>query len=218
MKKMLCGLASVLVLSLHAGEKENLAEEMLTLSGTPKMLKQASAQIETMQANMIRRMVKDQAAQEKAIEIQNKMSAMVMDEFSWDKMKADFIKLYADVYSEEELRGVIAFYKSPVGQKLLEKTPEMMKASMQLMQKKMMEIMPKVQKLAEELKANQSGACATCPGCPADKACATGKECPAPTECCTKGKCGSAATGGSAPKADEKSCETSKGCPAPKAE
>ena len=49
----------------------------------------------------------------------------------------DKIKVYADTFTEEELKGLISFYKSPVGQKFIEKTPELMKRSMELSQKRM---------------------------------------------------------------------------------
>jgi uncharacterized protein len=37
----------------------------------------------------------------------------------------DIANTYADEYSEDELKQIIAFYKSPVGQKYLDKAPEL---------------------------------------------------------------------------------------------
>ena len=66
-------------------------------------------------------------------------------EFSWDKMKEDYITLYADTFTEEELKGIIAFYKSPAGQAFIQKQPELMKRSMELSQKLMLKFMPAIQ-------------------------------------------------------------------------
>ena len=52
------------------------------------------------------------------------------------------------MFTEEELQGLIDFYKSPVGNKFLEKQPELMAATMNRMQTEMAKIMPKIQEAA----------------------------------------------------------------------
>lgn len=69
-------------------------------------------------------------------------SFKAMEDIDWDTM---FSEVYADVFSVEELQGLVDFYKSPVGKKFLSKQPELTGATMQRMQKEMMKIMPKVQ-------------------------------------------------------------------------
>lgn len=44
---------------------------------------------------------------------------------AWQKLKQDYVKAYADVYTEGELRALITFYQSPIGQLYLDKTPEL---------------------------------------------------------------------------------------------
>lgn len=51
---------------------------------------------------------------------------------SYESLKDDLIKMYVEVFSEKELREVIAFYKTPTGQKAIEKVPELMKTGAQL--------------------------------------------------------------------------------------
>jgi hypothetical protein len=81
----------------------------------------------------------------------DKMLDMMAQELSWDKMKEDYITLYADTFTEEELKGVIAFYKSPAGQAFLKKQPELMKRSMEMSQKLMLQVMPKIHAMIKEL-------------------------------------------------------------------
>ena len=80
---------------------------------------------------------------------------LMAKELSWDNMKGDFIALYAGAFTEDELKGIIAFYKSPVGQALIAKQPELMKQSVALTQKMMMRIMPKLKELGLDLKAGR---------------------------------------------------------------
>ncbi|MEA3213535.1 MAG: uncharacterized protein QOE70_6592 [Chthoniobacter sp.] len=57
----------------------------------------------------------------------------------WLKLKPEYVKAYADVFTEEELRALIAFYKSPTGQTFLDKTPDLTRKLTAAHQKQIME-------------------------------------------------------------------------------
>ncbi|MGA1197950.1 MAG: DUF2059 domain-containing protein, partial [Candidatus Latescibacterota bacterium] len=59
-------------------------------------------------------------------------------------IKADYIELYAEVFTEDELKGLINFYESPIGKAYIKKQPELTQKSMMLSQKMMMKVMPKL--------------------------------------------------------------------------
>jgi hypothetical protein len=61
-------------------------------------------------------------------------------------------KVYASVYSEAELKAMIAFFKSPEGQSMISKQPQVMAQVMPLAQEMQRSLLPKIQKLAEEFK------------------------------------------------------------------
>ncbi len=69
--------------------------------------------------------------------------------FSWPVLEPAYLKLYADTYTEPELDGILAFYKSPAGQALLSKTPELSAGSMQIVHSRMDDFEPKMQALQE---------------------------------------------------------------------
>jgi uncharacterized protein len=79
----------------------------------------------------------------------------VMDAMRFEDLISDMIPVYQKYLTREDLQGVIAFYSSPVGQRLLDKTPAMtteaMKISMERMEKMMPEIMAKMQKRMDEI-------------------------------------------------------------------
>lgn len=58
--------------------------------------------------------------------------------------------MYVDVYTEDELRGLNDFYRSPLGQKFIEKTPEIMEASTQMTLEMLQEFIPKLKAMQEE--------------------------------------------------------------------
>jgi hypothetical protein len=53
------------------------------------------------------------------------VDAAELSRAEWLKLQPAYVKAYAEVYSAEELRALIAFYKSPSGQAYLDKLPEL---------------------------------------------------------------------------------------------
>lgn len=68
-----------------------------------------------------------------AMKQQNPMMAEYEDTFrsffekylTWENLKSDYITLYTDLYTEEELEQLETFYASPLGQKVVEAMPEL---------------------------------------------------------------------------------------------
>ena len=56
-------------------------------------------------------------------EMTTKMTAMIKEKLSWDKLGPVFMKIYSETYTEEEIEGIVAFYKTPAGQAMLQKMP-----------------------------------------------------------------------------------------------
>ena len=126
------------------------AEKLLNLFNMDKTYDQAMQQAMNMAVNMIDG--QDLPAEEKvnarkAVEASMTVS---MEKFSWQNMKGVFVEIYSEVLSLEELRGLIAFYESPIGQKFLKKQPQLSLATMEKMQLLMKEMMPALQKAVDE--------------------------------------------------------------------
>ena len=69
----------------------------------------------------------------------------------WEQLKGDLIAVYTDTFSEEELRQLLAFYQSPVGQKVLQNMPQLTAESARLTQQRLEAAVPKVNQLLSEL-------------------------------------------------------------------
>jgi len=141
---------------LFAGNKEKMVEEMLVLSGTPDMLKQVTEEVSKMQVEMINRQASLSADRKaKLIDFQKQIMAKIADFIGWDKMKSDYIAIYSDVYSEEELNALINFLKTPVGQKMVKKNPQLMQKTLEIMQQKMLVLMPELERMGQAFAAAQ---------------------------------------------------------------
>lgn len=80
----------------------------------------------------------------------SKIHGIVTQAASWDKLEPQFTDIYAAVYSEQEVDGLIAFYKSPVGAEMVAKQPEIVERSGVVTQSLMRTVQPQVMQAAME--------------------------------------------------------------------
>ena len=86
-------------------------------------------------------------------EYQDRLSHVISDALSWEKLKPGYVKLFADAYTEAELDDIVAFYKSPTGRSMVAKTPMLMTKATSVVQAKMEEAMPALQKVIQDFMA-----------------------------------------------------------------
>ena len=132
-----------------AGDKENLAEEIMKLTNMQKMMDQTKAQIQQMQIRVMQQLEVSEKDKKEAAEFQNKINVMIFNELNWDNIKSEYIKLFVDVYTIDELKGLVQFYKSPAGQSLIKKQPIIMQKSMMISQSKIQKLIPKLKKMTD---------------------------------------------------------------------
>lgn len=53
------------------------------------------------------------------------MLGFFQDFVSWDRVKGDYARVYAERFSEPELRELAAFYRTPVGKRFAEESAEL---------------------------------------------------------------------------------------------
>lgn len=88
--------------------------------------------------------------QQTMVEFQDKVEKLMTDALSWESLEPAYAKIFADAYTEEEIDGILAFYKSPSGQALLAKTPVLMAQGSLLAQQRVTAIQPQLQELMKE--------------------------------------------------------------------
>ena len=66
-------------------------------------------------------------------------------QMSWPRLKPLYTKIYQDAFTQEEIDGLIAFYRSPAGMAYVDKMPLVTQKSMDLMQSLMPPMMKRVQ-------------------------------------------------------------------------
>lgn len=83
---------------------------------------------------------------EKNLQALQKISRDILFEgLSWENLKEEYIQLYTQTFTTEELAGIVAFSRSPLGQKMAEKSPILMQRSMEIGRTHASAVMPKIQ-------------------------------------------------------------------------
>lgn len=120
---VLCLFALAPISTARADEAANkAAEELLLAMKADKSFAQSIDQVVDLQ-------VKQNPQIEKFRPVLKKFFDKHM---SWDAVKSEMIALYAKEFTTEELQEMVKFYKSPVGQKMAEKTPILTAKSMDI--------------------------------------------------------------------------------------
>jgi uncharacterized protein len=88
-----------------------------------------------------------------------KLTALVREELSWDKLKPIYVQVYVETFEQAEVDGLIAFYRSPVGQSFVNKMPVVQQKSMAITQQRMQSFGPRMEaamaELMEQIKSAQ---------------------------------------------------------------
>ena len=74
----------------------------------------------------------------------------VYKQLSWESLKPDFVEIYGTTFTDDEIKGLTEFYKTPLGQKLVEKMPDISQKCAQIIQRRMPSIMGELQKIVAE--------------------------------------------------------------------
>lgn len=129
-----------------------LARDTIAAMQVDKMFDGMAVQMKQMAAQMSPLPTEATAEQRTAAAaLQDKVMDLVMAYSKGTIAKMD--QIYADVYSEAELKAMKTFFTSPEGRSMQAKQPQIMAKSMPLVQEMQRDLMPKMQQLIAEAKA-----------------------------------------------------------------
>ena len=153
MMKYAALLTLILVPLACADEATKVAkvEELLTVMNVAEQQKLMMAQMSKMVMNQVKDSMASQGTSAEAIakaqERQKRVFALIEQTTSWENMKPVFLKAYADIFTEPEIDGILAFYKTPSGRAMIEKQPALNAKIMTSVQGLMADLMPKMEEI-----------------------------------------------------------------------
>jgi len=123
--------------------KEVVARELMEVTGSSKLAMQVMEQMIT----PLKQAVPD---------VPEDFWSRFMAEINPDELVAKVVPIYCEHYSLDELEQLLAFHKSPLGQKVIEETPAIMKQSMAAGQEWGRQVAKRAIRKAEEERAKPS--------------------------------------------------------------
>jgi hypothetical protein len=135
-----------------------LARKVIKATQMDRMFDQMSAQMQQMAAQSMGLAASNQtpAQKEAATKYMGEVMKLSMD--SAKTLMADFDLIFAEVYSEAELKAMLAFYESAEGKSMLQKQPQIMQHLMPLIQTMQKDLMPKIQQITQKARAEAEAA------------------------------------------------------------
>ncbi|SEL62297.1 hypothetical protein SAMN05216214_11578 [Atopomonas hussainii] len=156
---MRVGQSCLLVLSLafsallHAGSHEQKAEEFLKLVKADRLVVPVYAQVQQMFAQGFAQAGGQEADAAVLEHYQARANGELDKQVSWPQIKPQLVTLYTQKFTEQELTELLAFYRSPLGDKVLNLMPALTQQSAELTQARIEQAVPAINKLMDEMTA-----------------------------------------------------------------
>lgn len=145
-----------------APASEGSIKQLLEIMQSQKLIDGMRAQFDSLMNNAIQQALKGKVPtpkQQQAItNMKTRMVGIMQGELAWDKLEPLYVRLYKESFTEEEITGMVAFYKTPAGQAVIHKMPGLMQKTMFEVQKITAGMAPKMQKVQEQFAAEMSAA------------------------------------------------------------
>lgn len=128
--------------------------ELMEVTNAKRLVEGMTGQIETLIKRGVSEALKDKPVTPEMEAIIQRMiervAQVTREEMVWERLEPDFIALYRETFSQEEVDGMLAFYKSPVGQSVNQKMPLLVQNSLVQTQRRMASIMGKMRLIQAE--------------------------------------------------------------------
>ena len=98
------------------------------------------------------------AQQKQVTDLHQQVVTLITPAVEWKALQPEFVSAYDAAYTEPEIDGILTFYKSPSGQALLTKGPEIGKQSSEIVQKHMSAVQPQLRDLVQNFAKNAAPA------------------------------------------------------------
>jgi len=137
-------------------------KQLLEVAQAHKALDAVMAQMDTMIGNVFQQVTAGQKVTPEMQKIFDKartdIVAMSKEDLTWEKMEPLYLRIYRNSLSQSEVDGMIAFYKTPAGQAVINKMPLILQNTMAEVTQMMGPMMQRAEKMQKDLVAELQAA------------------------------------------------------------
>jgi hypothetical protein len=159
-------LAAAPAIANDAPPTEESIQQLLTLTNAHQLLDQIKVQMDSLMASATRDALQGQSLtpERQAVldRMRAKMAAVINQTLNWSDLEPMYVRTYRASLTQDELDGMLNFYKSPAGQAYIKKIPVItqnilveMQGMIKPMQQKMVEIQKQAIQELKDLRATQ---------------------------------------------------------------
>jgi hypothetical protein len=129
-------------------------EQLMLLSNAEQAIKVVFEQMKSAQIAQLRKNVDVQTQDTSAAEeIQTRIMDLIAKNMSFEKLKPTMVKAYMEVFTEDEIDGILGFYQSPAGRAMLQKSPQLMIRMIGATQQQSGDLVAEIKKITDEVRA-----------------------------------------------------------------
>lgn len=132
-------------------------KQLLEVAQAHKLIDSVMAQMENLMQQTIAQATKGQPIppkiQKDIDQRRAALVAMMKELLDWKKLEPMYVRIYQKTFTQQEVDGMIAFYKTPAGQAVISKMPSAMQNTVDEMQAMMGPVMQKMQQMQQDVVA-----------------------------------------------------------------
>jgi len=132
-------------------------KQLLEVAQAHKLIDSVMAQMDNLMQQTIAQATQGQKippkVQKDIDQRRGEIIAMMKELLDWTKLEPLYVRVYQKTFSQQEVDGMIAFYKTPAGQAVIAKMPTVMQNTIEEMQQMMGPVMQKMQRMQQDVVA-----------------------------------------------------------------
>lgn len=145
-----------------APPSEASIKQLLEVAQARKLIDSVMAQMDGLMQQTIAQATKGQdipAKVQKDIDKgQAEVTGIMKELLDWNKLEPMYVRIYQKTFSQAEVDGMIAFYKTPAGQAVIAKMPAVMQNTMDEMLQMMAPVMQRMQRMQQDVASEMKAA------------------------------------------------------------
>lgn len=134
---------------------EASVKQLLEVAQARKLVDSVMSQMDTLLLQTIQQATQGKEVppkiQKEIDKQQAEVTRLMKELLDWSKLEAMYVRIYQKTFSQQEVDGMIAFYKTPAGQAVIAKMPSAMQNTMDEMQQMMLPVMQKMQRMQQDV-------------------------------------------------------------------
>lgn len=157
---VICTLLCPAAFAADSKPSEESIKELLVLSEAKKLADDITGQVDAIMALVVQQVTQgEQGEQREKLtpeeqkiidDMKTKLAAALKQEMKWESLENYYVQIYRETFTQDEINGIIAFYKTPAGQATIKKMPVLMQQAMMETQVRMLRLMVQFEEIQKE--------------------------------------------------------------------